>query len=93
MQDPVRRDKTFTMFPALVAAKLNVLVGNDDSCIADIITAADAWMAAYGPVGSGVAGSSMAWQEGEYLYLELDDYNNGFLCAPSRDALEELEEE
>ena len=93
MQDPVRGDKTFTMFPALVAAKLNVLVGNDDSCIADIITAADAWMAAYGPVGSGVAGSSMAWQEGEYLYLELDDYNNGFLCAPSRDALEELEEE
>lgn len=87
MKDPVKRDKTFTMFPALVAAKLNVLVGNDDSCIADTIAAADAWMAA-NAVGSGVKGSSEAWKMGEPLYEELDAYNNGKLCAPSRDALE-----
>lgn len=85
MKMAVKKDKTFTMFPALVSAKLNVLIGNDDSCIADTIAAADEWMATYGPVGSGVRGSSSAWQEGEPLYLSLDDYNNGFLCAPHRD--------
>jgi hypothetical protein len=93
MLAPVEGDKTFTMFPALVAAKLNVLIGNDDSCIADFITNADAWMATYGPVGSGIAASSEAWEMGEPLYEQLDLYNNGDLCAPSRDALEELEEE
>ncbi len=85
MKMPVKGDKTLTMFPALVSAKLNVLIGNDASCIADTISAADAWMAAYGPVGSGVKGSSQAWKDGEPLYLRLDDYNNGRLCAPHRD--------
>lgn len=84
MDESVSGDKTFTMFPALVAAKLNVLVGNDDSCIADTIAAADAWMATY-PLGSGVSGSSNAWKMGEPLYEELDDYNNGFMCAPYRE--------
>ena len=85
MQMPVKGDKTLTMFPALVAAKLNVLVGNDDSCIAGTIAAADTWMATYGPVGSGVEASSDAWwKEGDPLHEELDDYNNGKLCAPSR---------
>lgn len=87
MKDPVKGDKTYTMFPALVAAKLNVLIGNDASCIAGTIAAADAWMAQY-PVGSGVAGSSSAWKAGEPLYEYLDDYNNGLLCAPSRDDFE-----
>jgi hypothetical protein len=69
----------------LVSAKLNVMVGNDDSCIADTIAAADAWMAMY-PVGSGVAASSPAWKQGEPLYEELDMYNNGKLdCAFHRD--------
>lgn len=85
---PRKGDETFTMFSALVAAKLNVLVGNDAPCIEDTIAAADDWMADYGPVGSGVKGNSDAWQEGEPLYFDLDDYNNGLLCAPSRDALE-----
>ena len=80
-----KHDKTTTMFRSLVAAKLNVLIGNDSSCIADTIAAADAWMAKYGPVGKGVRANSAAWKEGEPLYLELDDYNNGFLCAPARD--------
>ena len=89
MDHPTKKDKTYTMFQALVAAKLNVLIGNDDSCIADTIAAADDWMApppiGYGPVGSGVSGNSAAWKEGEPLYLDLDDYNNGLLCAPHRD--------
>ena len=80
-----KHDKTTTMFRSLVAAKLNVLIGNDSSCIADTILAADAWMAEYGPVGSGVRANSTAWKEGEPLYWRLDDYNNGFLCAPGRD--------
>lgn len=82
MKDPVKGDKSFTMFPALVAAKLNVLIGNDASCIAATIAAADAWLCA-NPLGTGVKGE--AWALGEPLYWELDDYNNGYLCAPSRD--------
>lgn len=88
MKSPVKLDKTYTMFPALVSAKLNVLVCNDASCIADTIQAADDWMRVYGPVGSGVLASSSAWAIGEPLYLLLDEYNNGLLCAPSRDVLE-----
>lgn len=84
MKDPVKKDKTFTMFPALVAAKLNVLIGNEAGCVAGTIDAADAWMAEH-PVGSHVKGSSDAWKEGEPLYWTLDAYNNGLLCAPSRD--------
>ena len=87
LDSPVKKDKTFTMFQALVAAQLNVL-DNVSECIAGTISAADAWMANYGPVGSGVEGRSDAWKEGESLYEELDAYNNGELCAPSRDALE-----
>ena len=87
MKDPVKKDKTFTMFPALAAAKLNVLMGNESSCIADTIAAADAWMATY-PLRSDVRGSDQAWKEGEPLYWELNKYNNGELCAPSRDSFE-----
>jgi hypothetical protein len=68
----------------LVSAKLNVLIGNDSSCIADTIEAADDWMADH-PVGSGVAADSAAWKAGERLYKRLDQYNNGYLCAPHRD--------
>jgi hypothetical protein len=87
MKMSVKGDKTFTMFPALVAAKLNVLIGNDSSCIVDTIAAADAWMADYGPIGSGVeaGGKHSPWRVGEPLCETLDDYNNGELCAPYRD--------
>jgi hypothetical protein len=85
MKAPVATDKTYTMFAALVAAKLNVMIGNDASCIASTITAADEWMATY-PVGSGVSagGPTSPWRVGEPLYLLLDNYNNGLLCAPAR---------
>ena len=73
------------MFSSLVSARLNVLVGNDSSCVASTITAADSWMATYGPVGKGVAASSVAWKIGEPLHRLMDNYNNGMLCAPHRD--------
>jgi|GEM_PF-6812784 len=84
MDQPVKGDKTLTMFPHLVSARLNVLIGNPDSCIADTITLADGWMGSH-PPGSKVKGNSEAWEEGEPFSIEMDNYNNGFLCAPHRD--------
>jgi hypothetical protein len=78
-------DKSVTMFRSLASAKLNVLIGNDSSCIASTISQADAWMAANGPVGSGVKARTQAWKVGEPLHFELDAYNNGDRCAPHRD--------
>jgi hypothetical protein len=82
--DKLSKDKTTTMFSSLLSAKLNVLVGNDSSCVAGTITEADAWMAAH-PVGSGVHAASLAWKVGEPLHRQMDNYNNGMLCAPHRD--------
>lgn len=86
MKAPGATDKTYTMFQGLVAAKLNVLIGCESSCIDETITAADNWMAAY-PVGSKVAagGATSPWRVGEPIYATLDAYNNGLLCAPHRD--------
>lgn len=64
---------------------LRYLIGNESSCIDSTIGAADSWMTTYGPVGNGVKANSEAWKIGEPLYLELDAYNNGLLCAPHRD--------
>ena len=83
--DRVGKDKTTTMFSSLVSAKLNLLLGNDPSCVASTIAAADVWMATYGPVGRGVAASSLAWKRGEPMHRLMDNYNNGMLCAPHRD--------
>ncbi len=86
MKMPVSKDMTYAMFAALVSAKLNVAIGNASGCIAATIAAADAWMTTY-PVGSGVAagGASSPWRFGEPLFMILDSYNNGLLCAPHRD--------
>jgi hypothetical protein len=86
MKAPVAGDKRLTMFPALVCAMLNVMIGNDDSCIADTIDAANGWWATYS--GKPVKASSYAWQGGggNALYTLLDAYNNGLLpCAQHRD--------
>lgn len=85
LRTPNDKDKTLTLFRALVCAKLNVGIGNSSSCIEDVIRDADDWMAAQGPAGSGVKANSKAWKQGEPLYLTLDKYNNGGLCAPHRD--------
>jgi hypothetical protein len=84
MDRPTRGDKTRTMFRALVATKLNIMIGNDPSCILDSVVAADAWMVEH-PLGSRVKGNSPAWTVGEPIKDMLDDYNNGLLCAPHRD--------
>jgi hypothetical protein len=80
----VGKDKTTTMFSSLVPAMLNVIIGNDGSCVAIAIAKANVWMATYGPVGSNVAASSAAWAEGEQWHKQMDAYNNGLLCAPHR---------
>lgn len=84
MSSPGRGDKSYDLFKQLVAAKLNVLTGNESSCIDATIAAADAWMATY-PPGSNVKSNSSAWVVGGPLHTRLDDYNNGRLCAPHRD--------
>jgi hypothetical protein len=85
MKQPPARDKTYSLAQHLIAAKLNVLIGNDSSCIADTIANADAFLAAY-PIGSGLKANSAAWQTiGEALLTQLAAYNEGLLCAPSRD--------
>ncbi|TFG39005.1 MAG: DNRLRE domain-containing protein [Syntrophobacterales bacterium] len=91
MMLPVTRDKTLTMFPALVSAKLNAATGCAKVCpggvdIPAVIAEADAWMSLY-PVLSGVfaGGPSSPWRTGEPLYFLLDQYNNGLLCVPHRD--------
>ena len=83
--EKVGKDRTITMFSSLVPAKLNVLIGNDASCVSSTIAAADDWMAKYGPVGSGVHAASYAWKVGEPLHRQMGNYNNGMLCAPHRD--------
>ena len=79
MNAPGNGDKTYSMFEHLVAAKLNVLMGCDPSCINEVIDDADAWMVDH-PIGSGVSGDGPAWDDGEPLKDMLDDYNNGYLC-------------
>jgi hypothetical protein len=76
-------DKRNTLFRALVCATLNVLIGNDNSCIADTLEAGNLWWATYS--GGRVAANSAAWQLGEPIAWMLDAYNNGLLCAPARD--------
>jgi hypothetical protein len=80
----VGKDKTTTMFSSLVPAMLNIKIGNDGSCVTKAIDDGNAWMKAYGPVGSNVAGGSYAWSVGEPTHQTLDAYNNGLLCAPHR---------
>jgi len=79
----VGKDKTTTMFSSLVPAMLNVMIGNDNSCIQSSINWANGWMALH-PVGSNVAASSPAWVEAEPYHKQLDAYNNGLICAPHR---------
>ncbi len=83
-------DKSLTMFSSLVPAMLNVIIGNNSSCVDQTIIAANTWMGTPPPAGAGYAGSkvkasSLAWKNGEPLHRILDNYNNGMLCAPHRD--------
>lgn len=89
MKQPVKGDKSYTMFDALVAAKLNVKSGCYQSYeIKTIIWGADIWMK-NNPLGSGVEASGDAWQKelvhcgctypsGEAMQEKLDAFNNGY---------------
>jgi hypothetical protein len=77
-------DRRVAMISSLVPAKLNVLIGNDSSCVDSTITAADQWLMTYAPPGQKVHPASYAWKVGEPLHRLLDNYNNGMLCAPHR---------
>ena len=82
-----RGDKTYTLFHALLAARLNILSGCSAACVTAAVTAADEWLVTY-PLDSNVRGSSRAWRLGEPLSLKLDMYNNGLLCVRSRSFFE-----
>jgi len=84
LSTPPRGDATISLFQQLVPAELNALSGNNASCITAAIQAADAWLRQY-PLGSHVSSSSSAGQTATGLQEQLDDYNNGRLCAPHRD--------
>ena len=79
----VGSDKSITLFSSLVPAMLNVAIGNDGSCVADAIAAANDWFIT-NHLGTNVLASSAAWKIGEPLQFQLDNYNNGLLCAPHR---------
>jgi hypothetical protein len=84
MNKSIGGDKSLNLFDQLVAAMLNVKLGNNDSCIEDTIDYANLWLSFF-PVGSNVSSSSYAWSLAAPLLDNLDDYNNGKLCAPHRD--------
>ena len=91
MKDPTPRDKWGELFEQLVAATLNVADGNDSICIATEIANANLWMAKYTDMRK-IGAKSDAWQVAEFgpdsmsdVHSKLDDYNNGLLCAASRD--------
>jgi hypothetical protein len=80
---PSRGDKSIDLFKQLAAAKLNLIIGNNPSCISSTIASADAWMTAH-PPGSNVGSGSAAWAQASSWHTQLDSYNNGQLCAPHR---------
>ena len=84
MGESKSKDLSYQLASQFIAASLNVANGADGSCITATLAAASAWLGT-NPPGSGVTGSSAAWKTGEPLKSTLDAYNNGLLCAPSRD--------
>jgi len=96
MDGPVKGDKWITMFKAYVAAYLNVEIGNCRPCCDyegrtcdSNLDSALGWLV-YNQGLRPVKARDDEWQysHGEAKYWCLDDYNNGLLDMPSRDALE-----
>lgn len=82
MSKSPKNDMTYLLFAQVVAAKLNVLMGNNSQCIDADIERAETWLVAH-PLGSGVAISSAAWKEITPAFKNLSNYNKGRLCAPA----------
>ena len=74
MKLPIKNDKRWTMFKALAAAMLNKAAGCETGCINDVIDDANLWWFDHG--SSPVKANKPAWKEGEWFYLQLDDFNN-----------------
>lgn len=91
MQQPVKGDKTYTLFDALIAAKLNKANGCCAPCdVEEAINGADCLIKIYLKNGTVLKANSPEWQGwtdkcgcehygGEYYYEVLDAYNNGQL--------------
>jgi hypothetical protein len=81
LHQPVRGNGLVLLAHQLIAAKLNIANGADASCIHDTIAAADASIGdlVVPPVGNGY----LAPRDVSALAETLDQYNEGFLCAPS----------
>ncbi len=84
MEAPTAGDKWLNMFEQVVAAKLNLAIGTDPTCISTDLTAADTWLGTEAG-NRKIRASSATWQGISSTFTKIDDYNNGFLCAPSRD--------
>lgn len=82
-----RGDMTWNLARPLVAAWLNITSGNDATCVAETVDLAVAWLLDH-PIGSDVGGGDDDWNEASGWAALLDAYNNGLLCAESRDAAE-----
>lgn len=79
MREPTRGNKRLNMFEQLVAAKLNRAVCNESAHIDEVIMSADLWMEQNPGL---VRASAAAWQRlGNYLHSQLEDYNDGRVCA------------
>lgn len=69
-------DKSITLFKAVVAAKLDMLIGCDYCCVvAGALGSADDWLASR-PAGSGVLANSACWKCAEPWYWILDYWYN-----------------
>lgn len=76
MQHPIKDDASVMLAKELIAAKLNVASGADDSEIADVVDAADAWLASVGgrlPLGM----SAKDAVEGLIYATLLESWNSG----------------
>jgi hypothetical protein len=71
-----RGDATYILAQQLIAAKLNIFNGADDSAVAATIIDADVWLGE-NPLGSQPSGSTR--QVGIALARTLDQYNNGLI--------------
>jgi len=85
MNQPVKKDKSITMFKAVIAARLNWEMDCQDKDAQKWYWEGVWWLENF-PVGTDVKASSEAWQysHGELIYWWLDEFNNGRLtCLPA----------
>ena len=69
----------------LAAAMLNDCLDNNISCIQDALSLAHSWLASHPPESCVKANDPEGQNIETIVFDKLDDYNNGLLCAPSRD--------